>query len=81
MAEYQIFVNGTIFTSDDDNPWAQAMIIRDGRIFWVGREESLPPCRGEVVDLKGKCVIPGFVDAHMHPLMLADFRNATGESV
>ena len=74
MAEYQIFVNGTIFTSDDDNPWAQAMIVRDGRIFWVGQEESLPPCRGEVVDLKGKCVIPGFVDAHMHPLMLADFR-------
>ena len=74
MAEYHIFVNGTIFTSDDDNPWAQAMIVRGGRIFWVGREESLPPCRGEVIDLKGKCVIPGFVDAHMHPLMLADFR-------
>ena len=48
MAEYHIFVNGTIFTSDDDNPWAQAMIVRGGRIFWVGREESLPPCRGDV---------------------------------
>ena len=74
MTKNHIFINGKIFTSDDENLWTEAMIVRDGRIFWTGRMENLPDCEGTVTDLEGKCIIPGFVDAHMHPVMLADFR-------
>lgn len=74
MAEKQLFVNGRIFTSDDENLWADSMIVCDGRILWAGRKTQLPDWDGPSVDLKGRCVIPGFVDAHMHPIMLADFR-------
>ena len=74
MAEKQLFINGRIFTSDDENLWADAMIVCRGRILWAGRKEQLPDWDGPPVDLKGRCVIPGFVDAHMHPVMLADFR-------
>ena len=68
------FVNGRIFTSNDQMPEAEAMTVEDGRILMVGKEEDLPEDRGTVVDLQGRRVIPGFVDAHMHPVMLADCR-------
>ena len=68
------FVNGRIFTSNDQMPEAEAMTVEDGRILMVGKEEDLPENRGTVVDLQGRRVIPGFVDAHMHPVMLANCR-------
>src|SRR5262249_52327898 len=45
-----------------------AMILRDGRIDWVGRTSSLPlvPPDAEVIDATGKTVLPGFVDSHTH---------------
>lgn len=68
------FINGKIFTSDDRMPDARAMTIENGRIAAIGREEDLPEEKGTVIDLKGRRVIPGFVDAHMHPVIYADFR-------
>lgn len=68
------FINGKIFTSDSRKPYAEAMTCSGGRIIKIGRRDELPEDLGQVVDLKGRRVIPGFVDAHMHPVMLADFR-------
>lgn len=73
-SEYITFINGKIFTCDDRMPYAQAMTVAGGRIISIGTESDLPRDRGKIVDLKGRRVIPGFVDAHMHPVMLADFR-------
>lgn len=70
----QIFVNGKIFTSDEAVSFADSMIVRNGRIIWTGQKKDLPQTDGQTVDLSGRRVIPGFVDAHMHPVMLADFR-------
>lgn len=70
----KIFINGKIFTSDSSAPYADSMIVRDGRVAWIGQQADLPDAEGTVTDLGGKRVIPGFVDAHMHPVMLADFR-------
>lgn len=67
------YINGKIFTADDANPYAEAMLVENGRIAWVGPQDQLPAGSYETVDLQGKRVIPGFVDAHMHPVMLADF--------
>ena len=74
MSDIQIFINGKIFTSDGRRPWADAMIAEDGKIVWIGSGKELPDRKGQVTDLKGRRVIPGFVDAHMHPVMLADFQ-------
>jgi imidazolonepropionase len=47
-----------------------ALIIRDGRIDWLGPMSALPPLppRTEVVDVGGKVVLPGLVDSHTHLL-------------
>ena len=67
-------IRDRIFTSDSASPYADSMIVQDGRITWIGQKADLPDTEGTVTDLGGKRVIPGFVDAHMHPVMLADFR-------
>ena len=63
--------NGVIFTADDGNSLAQALAIRGGRIIYVGSNQALGPYVGPataVVDLKGRFLMPGLVDGHMHPL-------------
>ena len=74
----RLFINGRIFTSNEAQLYAEAMLVEDGRITWVGGgtraqilQSSLKPA--EVTDLQGRTVIPGFVDAHMHPMMLAEY--------
>ena len=74
----RLFINGKIFTSNRKQLYAEAILTEDGRITWVGGGEeaiqikdSLYP--DEVIDLAGRTVIPGFVDAHMHPMMLAEY--------
>ena len=71
-----LYRNGKIFTADDNCLYADAMIVEDGVVRWAGREADLDRGAAEGLaqtDLCGACVIPGFVDAHMHPVMLADF--------
>lgn len=71
-----IYKNGKIFTSDREHLYAEAMLVRDGVICKVGANEEVEAAAGSEcrhVDLEGRRVIPGFVDCHMHPLMLADF--------
>lgn len=73
LAEYCMYCNGNIFTSDEENPYADAMLVQDGKIQWIGKEEQAPPTECKKYDLEGACVIPGLIDAHMHPMMLADY--------
>ena len=67
------FINGKIFTSDRDNLFAEAMIIDGNIIEWIGNCDNMPEGNYEIIDIKGKCVLPGFIDAHMHPMLLAEF--------
>lgn len=67
-----IYVNGKIFTSDDSNPFVQAMAVTDGHVSWVGKSDEAKSLLGDFVNLKGATVIPGLVDSHMHPIMLAE---------
>lgn len=73
----KLLVNGKIFTSDKDGLYAEAMAICDGKITWIGSDAyakgSLAAEADEVIDLGGKRVMPGFVDCHMHAMLLADF--------
>lgn len=66
-----IFTNGKIFTSNDNQPYAETMIVENGIITWIGQTKDAGDVKGFVVDLKGQRVIPGLIDAHLHPLFLA----------
>ncbi len=64
-----IVVNARVYTADDARPLAEAFAVRDGRVAFVGsaREaRTLAGPRTQVVDLNGRTVIPGMVDAHAH---------------
>ena len=65
---------GTVLTVDDARPTAQALAVADGRIVAVGERADVAGWVGpdtDVVDLGERCVMPGFVEAHGHPLMEA----------
>jgi len=63
-----ILFNGDIRTMDAANPRAQAVAIVDGRFFAVGSNDEVANLATGVrrVDLGGKTVYPGFIDAHLH---------------
>jgi len=65
-----ILRNGSIYTVDEQRSWAQAIAIAGKEIIQVGSNADIDPHIGpgtEVIDLDGRMVLPGFVDAHAHP--------------
>jgi predicted amidohydrolase YtcJ len=68
-----LVTNARLYTSDQNRPVAEAMAVRDGKVLFVGSRrgaEALAGPRTERLDLGGKTVIPGMVDAHAHLLGL-----------
>ncbi len=66
-----LFINGKIATLDSENNFYEALGIRDNLIKFLGTNaEAEEVCQNydEVIDLKGKVVLPGFNDSHMHLL-------------
>jgi predicted amidohydrolase YtcJ len=66
-----IFRNGAVYTMEPTRPWARAVAVRGSRIIHVGGEDGLAALtvpRTRVVDLAGRMLLPGFVEAHIHPL-------------
>jgi hypothetical protein len=70
---------GKIYTVDSARSWAEAVAIKDGRIVFVGSSADANDFIGDntkVVDLKGRMVVPGFQDAHVHPISAGVEANA-----
>ncbi|MCE8515026.1 amidohydrolase [Ruegeria pomeroyi] len=64
-----VFTNGTVLTVDADFSEAEAIAIRGNRILAVGTEADVRAAAGgdaTIVDLDGRIVLPGFIDAHTH---------------
>jgi predicted amidohydrolase YtcJ len=64
-----ILVNGNLITIDAANPAAQAVAVKAGNILQVGSDDVIRALAGEstrVIDLAGKTVTPGLIDAHNH---------------
>ncbi len=61
------FDNGTILTMDKSREIAKSMTVSDGLI---SRVDAIHPSY-ETVDLKGRCVMPGFIDSHHHLFLTA----------
>jgi predicted amidohydrolase YtcJ len=67
-----LLTNGRIHTMDAAGTVAEALVVRDGRIAFVGRTAEVNRAPGEeTVDLGGRTVLPGLVDAHGHLMHLA----------
>ena len=63
--------NGAIYTVNGARSWAETIAIDDGRIVYVGNDAGAKDYIGpqtKVVDLKGRMVLPGMQDAHVHPI-------------
>ncbi len=65
----RIYTNGTIITLDDNIPFPEALATVGDKISFVGSLEDARLSLGndyELIDLKGKTLMPGFVDGHSH---------------
>lgn len=80
-----IIRNAVIWTGNDENTEAQAMALSGDTIMALGTNADMMQFSGantEVIDLKGRFVIPGFIDSHVHlisggrSLLSVDLRDA-----
>jgi len=65
----RIFVNGEIWTGDDAHPKAEALAVSGDKILAVGSTKEIRALAAPdtaVVDLKGRLLVPGFQDSHLH---------------
>lgn len=66
-----VFINGKIYTLNEEQPLAEAVAIRQGRIAAVGDTETISAmasAKTRLIDLNGQVVLPGFHDLHVHPV-------------
>jgi predicted amidohydrolase YtcJ len=67
-----VLLNGSVYTVNPKQPWAQAVAVRDDQIVYVGNNQGARAYIGKdsrAIDLKGKLLLPGFVESHIHVLM------------
>lgn len=65
-----VYYNGDIITMESDAPeYAQALVVRGGKIVYVGESAEAMTKAGKghtMIDLEGKTLVPGFIDGHSH---------------
>ncbi|MGH7089641.1 MAG: amidohydrolase family protein, partial [Stellaceae bacterium] len=64
-----ILANGRVLTADAGDRVFEAVAVKMGRILAIGSSADMQELRGartEVIDLKGRTVIPGLTDPHVH---------------
>ena len=66
-----IYLNARIYTVDENQPWAEALAVKDGKLMVVGDATAARAVAGpatQVEDLGGLMVMPGIHDTHVHPM-------------
>ena len=69
LASDRIFVNGNVVTVDPDKSIVESFAVKDGKFLMVGSDDHVLKSRcktTEVIDLKGRTVLPAFIDCHNH---------------
>ena len=75
-ARTRLFANGRVHAMTARGPAQQAVLTRDGRVVATGDVRDLRELAGtgplDEVDLEGRTVLPGFIDAHLHAISTAN---------
>jgi predicted amidohydrolase YtcJ len=69
LAADTLLVHGRIYTGNPSQPWAESVLVSGTRVAAIGTDREVRGRAGhgvQVVDLKGRTVIPGIVDSHTH---------------
>jgi hypothetical protein len=69
VANDLLLTHTRIYTAEDRQPEAEAVLVRDGRIAFVGSAADAAkqaPAGAQVIDLQGRTVLPGLTDSHVH---------------
>src|SRR4029450_12918783 len=83
-----VLTGGKVWTGDPARPEAEAVAVSGDRIIAVGSSEEAKraaPAGARVIDLRGRRVVPGFIDSHVHfldggeELLAPDLRSARAE--
>ncbi len=71
-----LLLYGNIITMDPDNPRAEAVAVKDGKITFAGsRKEAFGLSARRTVDYAGRTILPGFIDTHVHVIPAGIFMN------
>lgn len=85
---FKLFTNGKIYTAAAKQKWIDAVVTFQDTIVFAGAKEEAENIAGdnaEVIDLEGRLMLPGFIDAHLHTilgglsLLRADLSRVTGK--
>ncbi len=66
-----IYHNAKVYTVNDAAPWAEAVAVKGDEIVFVGSDHDALELAGDntvLTDLQGQMLLPGFIDAHAHPV-------------
>lgn len=66
------FKNGKVITVNENDDFAEAVAVKGNKIVYVGDNAGLEKIIDEktkIIDLKGRALTPGFIDAHFHPIL------------
>lgn len=69
QSKHKAFINGKIYTVNENQPYAEAVVVEKNKIKFVGstkEAKKLIDASTEVIDLEGKLMLPGFNDSHLH---------------
>jgi hypothetical protein len=69
-----VFINATVLPVDSSFSQHEAMAVRGNEVLLVGRTQEVMKVAGrdaDVVDVQGHCILPGFIEPHMHFALLA----------
>jgi len=68
------YINGQIYTVNENQEWAEAMLVKDGIIVGIGSNQEIQnqaSATAQTIDLENRMLMPGFHDVHLHPLEAA----------
>ena len=79
-----IIENAKIYTVDDQFSMATALVVKEGKIIFIGTQEELKSQNlkaSKTIDATGKFVFPGWIDAHCHFYRLGQQRSSQNRHV
>jgi predicted amidohydrolase YtcJ len=66
------FINGNVYTVNKDDDVCEAVGVIGNKIVFTGKKADLDEYitdATQVIDLNGRCLVPGFIDSHFHPIL------------